>query len=170
MATPLSTSIQAPVAADGSVDISMTWQGVLPVLLALMVNSNSVGAQYARRELERMAKCADLLPGALNQLAPLADSRAPDLVSITELLLRASQLTAEGEFPVGGPTSRMGKLAAQAGRQLELRVCVSAAGHYIGTCDEDDLPFSRESVEYWTTAELANAALAEGRWTQRHWC
>ena len=84
MATPLSTSIQAPVAADGSVDISMTWQGVLPVLLALVVNSNSVGTQYARRELGRMAKCADLLPGALNQLAPLADSRAPDLVSITE--------------------------------------------------------------------------------------
>lgn len=55
-----------------------------------------------------------------------------------------------------------------AGRRLPLQVLRSAAGFYIGTAD-DDGPCSRESAEYWRTAEAAQAALDAGpdAWTQR---
>ncbi len=42
-----------------------------------------------------------------------------------------------------------GKLAEVAGKCFPLQVLKSRAGYYIGTCDEDGLPYSRESVEYW---------------------
>ncbi|AKU14444.1 hypothetical protein AzCIB_4558 [Azoarcus sp. CIB] len=42
----------------------------------------------------------------------------------------------------------------------------SAAGHYIGTADEDG-PVSRESVEYFRSQYAAEHALATGRWQQR---
>lgn len=53
---------------------------------------------------------------------------------------------------------------------LPLQVLNSQAGFYLGTVDADGFPCSRESVEYWTTAAEAEAALAgvEGLdWTQR---
>jgi hypothetical protein len=62
---------------------------------------------------------------------------------------------------------QFGKLAEAAGRRLELRVCISAAGFYLGTYDEKGLPFSRESVESWGKRERAEYALAAERWTQR---
>ena len=52
-------------------------------------------------------------------------------------------------------------------RSLPLQVLESAAGHYIGTFNEDG-PISRESVEYFPTREAAELALAEGSWTQFH--
>ena len=66
-------------------------------------------------------------------------------------------------------TPRNGLLAREtAGLRLPLQVLRSAAGHYIGTAD-DEGPVSRESVEYWPTAEEAEAALEAGShaWTQR---
>jgi hypothetical protein len=45
-------------------------------------------------------------------------------------------------------------------------VLCSAAGHYIGTADEDG-PVSRESVEYFRSQHAADHALATGRWQQR---
>jgi len=50
---------------------------------------------------------------------------------------------------------------------LPLEVLQSAAGFYIGTFNEDG-PISRESVEYFPTREVAEVALTEGSWTQRH--
>lgn len=50
--------------------------------------------------------------------------------------------------------------------ELPLSVCQSAAGFYIG-CERDNQPYSRESVEYYRTPELAQEALDTGAWTQR---
>lgn len=52
------------------------------------------------------------------------------------------------------------------GKRLPLQVRHSAAGHYIGTAD-DDGPVSRESVEYFRSQCAADHALATGRWQQR---
>ncbi len=60
-----------------------------------------------------------------------------------------------------------GKLAQTAGRSFPLQVCRSAAGFYIGTLDEDGLPCSRESQEYWRREEQAQAALDHRLWTQK---
>ncbi len=55
---------------------------------------------------------------------------------------------------------------AYTGKRLPLQVRHSAAGHYIGTSDEDG-PASRESVEYFRSQHAADQALAKGRWQQR---
>ncbi|EAB5737640.1 hypothetical protein D5O23_04905 [Salmonella enterica subsp. enterica] len=60
-----------------------------------------------------------------------------------------------------------GMLAAEyAGLSLPLKVLSSRFGFYIGTENEMG-PVSRESVEYFTTAELAELALEQGSWSQR---
>ena len=62
---------------------------------------------------------------------------------------------------------RFGQLAlTYCGKFLPLEVLHSAAGHYIGTADEDG-PVSRESVEYFRSQHAAERALATGRWQQR---
>ncbi len=45
--------------------------------------------------------------------------------------------------------SRWGALAAQSGKRLPVQVCQSRAGFHVGTLDEEGLPYSRESAEYW---------------------
>lgn len=52
------------------------------------------------------------------------------------------------------------------GVDLPLKVLVSAGGYYIGT-EEEGMPYSRESVEYWPTQVDAENALENGDWTQR---
>jgi len=51
------------------------------------------------------------------------------------------------------------------GANLPLKVIRSAAGYYIGT-EEDGMPYSRESMEYWTDAASAQMALESGDWSQ----
>ncbi|EII6717540.1 hypothetical protein LHT88_003590 [Salmonella enterica] len=64
-------------------------------------------------------------------------------------------------------SSSTGLLAAQfAGLSLPLQVLLSGAGFYIGTANEMG-PVSRESVEYFASAELAERALEQGTWSQR---
>lgn len=70
--------------------------------------------------------------------------------------------------PLDAGDAPVGVLARAVGMHFPVMVCESAAGHYLGTRDAEGLPFSRESQEYWPTADLAAAALASGRWTQRH--
>lgn len=53
------------------------------------------------------------------------------------------------------------------GLKLELSVLESASGFYIGTANESG-PVSRESIEYYRTAEDAQHALDEGTWQQRY--
>ncbi|MFT3803482.1 MAG: hypothetical protein QM766_20000 [Burkholderiaceae bacterium] len=55
---------------------------------------------------------------------------------------------------------------AYTSKRLPLQIRHSAAGHYIGTAD-DDGPVSRESVEYFRSQHAADRALATGRWQQR---
>lgn len=67
-------------------------------------------------------------------------------------------------------TTPFGYLAALSnGPKLPLQVLKSRAGFYIGTCTNDG-PYSRESVEYWTTESQAALALVENSWTQRPNC
>lgn len=48
----------------------------------------------------------------------------------------------------------------------KLKVCWSAAGHYIGTwCNCG--PYSRESYDYYPTYETAEIALREDTWIPR---
>lgn len=39
--------------------IPETWKGILPVLIVLIENGDSIGKKKARLELERMAEAAD---------------------------------------------------------------------------------------------------------------
>ena len=67
------------------------------------------------------------------------------------------------------PVTPAGLLAlAYVGKSLPLQVLRSAAGHYIGTFD-DDGPVSRESVKYFPSNEAARHALETGAWTQRQY-
>jgi hypothetical protein len=69
---------------------------------------------------------------------------------------------------VGGETRQYGHLAERWCKlKLPLQVLTSEEGYYIGTFNEDG-PISRESEEFYPTREAADAALAGGRWTQRH--
>lgn len=53
------------------------------------------------------------------------------------------------------------------GKRLPLKVLESAGGFYLGTFSEG--PFSRESVEYFETAEIAEQALRDGTWSQKQY-
>lgn len=53
------------------------------------------------------------------------------------------------------------------GCELELQVCRSAAGFYIGTMDPMMGPVSRESQEYYRTHEEAHSALINNTFTQK---
>lgn len=66
-------------------------------------------------------------------------------------------------FPVNG----FGRLAKEYGFKYPVQVLHSAAGHYVGTVDEDGCPYSRESEEYWGTYEQAECALKNKTFTQR---
>ena len=69
--------------------------------------------------------------------------------------------------PAQARADSIGHLAlVHVGKRLPLQVCHSAAGHYIGTTDEDG-PVSRESVEYFRSQHAADHALTTGRWQQR---
>lgn len=70
-------------------------------------------------------------------------------------------------------SAHFGVLAAREGAELPLGIYQSEAGFYIGTYRFDksmgiDIPFTRESVAYWPSRELAATALRSGRWTQRN--
>jgi hypothetical protein len=60
-----------------------------------------------------------------------------------------------------------GRLAATFGkRRLPLAIYESRAGFYLGTRDDDGLPFSRES-QYSKTRKEAERALMKRDWVQR---
>jgi hypothetical protein len=60
----------------------------------------------------------------------------------------------------------IGRVAYAYGARLRIEVLESAEGFYIGTRG-DELPFSRESVEYYPRRAEAERALTKGTWTQR---
>lgn len=61
-----------------------------------------------------------------------------------------------------------GQLALRCiGKVLPVQVLRARTGYYLGTCDREDGPVSRESEEYFATEEAAAQACASGAWTQR---
>ena len=72
-----------------------------------------------------------------------------------------------GKAMAENSTTRWGALAQQAGKRQPVQVCQSRAGFYVGTLDEEGLPYSRESAEYWRDKIKAEQALDGGKWTQR---
>ena len=42
-----------------TIDLTLTWQGVLPILIAALEDGTEEGKKIAREELRRMAKAAD---------------------------------------------------------------------------------------------------------------
>ena len=62
----------------------------------------------------------------------------------------------------------IGKLAFEVSAEAaKVQPLQSGAGWYLGTLDEDGLPLSRESVEYFASESEATRALESGAWTQR---
>lgn len=53
-----------------------------------------------------------------------------------------------------------------AGNNYPLQVLQSRRGFYLGTLDDEGLPFSRESAEYFRSHQAAADALHSGRWTR----
>ena len=61
----------------------------------------------------------------------------------------------------------IGKLAKKyCNKELEIQVCKSFAGFYIGTMYNGE-PISRESVQYYKTRKECETALKNGTWTQK---
>lgn len=64
-------------------------------------------------------------------------------------------------------STQVGYLAEKwCNKKLPLQI-LQTRGFYIGTTDEDGMPCSRESIEYWPKRELAEKALETGQWTQK---
>lgn len=59
-----------------------------------------------------------------------------------------------------------GQLAVEAGERYLVEVLESARGFFLGTRNEEGMPFSRESRGYFPTREAADAALHRGTWLQ----
>lgn len=53
-----------------------------------------------------------------------------------------------------------------AGNNYPLQVLQSRRGFYLGTLDDEGMPFSRESAEYFHSHKAANDALNSGKWTR----
>ena len=71
------------------------------------------------------------------------------------------------EIIMTATTKRIGHLAKTiCNKELELQVCKSQRGFYIGTYS-DEGPCSRESNEYYPAQAKADAALENGSWTQK---
>ncbi len=53
-----------------------------------------------------------------------------------------------------------------AGHNYLLQVLQSRRGFYLGTLDDEGMPFSRESAEYFRNHKAAENALNSGKWTR----
>lgn len=170
----------APGTHDGAgqyIDIGPRgWVEALPLFLALLENGLREGKRQAREQLRQMARLADLGALAVERLDQLGDKAFVEAQFAAAGLCGAAAAndTRQVELDLradstAGATRPVARIAAAAlGRPVPLEVCYSAAGFYLGTYVDNE-PYSRESAEYWTTREAAEAALAGGQWTQRQW-
>ena len=53
-----------------------------------------------------------------------------------------------------------------AGNNYPLQVLKSHRGFYLGTVDDEGMPYSRESAEYFRSYKAADDALNSGKWTR----
>jgi hypothetical protein len=167
------------VDVDLTIDLTFTWSNSLSVFLAVLADGAPEGRRFARIELQRMAAAADIGADALKLLARLVETDVCATPEVLALLTRASEAAtrcssgstaikpAPTEEHAAAPAARIGHLAKTfCGKSLPVEILYSARGFYLGTSDEN-MPFSRESEEYWPKRELAERALANGSWTQR---
>jgi hypothetical protein len=146
MATNSQSSHDHSIGSVTAVPITTSWSEYLPLLLVMMSDDSAAGRIQAEIELRRMATVADLCGTVLEGIETKAHEEP-------------STDTPE--------PAKLGKMAKElCGRELELQVCYSAAGFYLGTYSEDG-PCTRESREYWRTRESATGALRSGAWSQR---
>lgn len=54
-----------------TIDMTPTWEGMLPVYIAVIENGSFEGQRIAREELKRMAKLADAYVATTRKPAPL---------------------------------------------------------------------------------------------------
>ena len=177
----------APLDLGLTIDLTSNWQNTLPTIVAVLEAGNGEGRGFAKRELARLAVIADLGNEALAQLDHLVREGATADPDALALLARARAASAEnrhdrssaiadaagedetqpGVLNDAAVNRRFGMLARQcSGKHLPLEVCYSARGFYLGTRDSDGCPYSRESQEYWTKRDEAQAALDADLWTQ----
>ena len=167
-----------------------SWSALLPAMLAVLRDGDSAGRRIVAAELQRMAAAADIGNQALVSLVRLSnsDERPSDADAIAVInharacshpcghradypadlqpgLPQIADIDSAPAPVISGAT--IGAMAKRIfDRTLELQICYSAAGFYLGTYDEDG-PCTRESAEYWTSREAAARALESGVWTQR---
>ncbi|MDT3722843.1 hypothetical protein [Pseudomonas oryzihabitans] len=53
-----------------------------------------------------------------------------------------------------------------AGHNYPLQLPQSRRGFYLGTVDDEGLPFSHESAEYFRSQKAVESALNSGKWTR----
>lgn len=171
-ASPAQTAAELDL--DLTVELKFTWQNTLTTLLALIEDGDSEGKRFAKHELFRMAIAADVGGDALLRLSTLlaegklCDAQAAQIVERAKLAAAGDKVVkAVADSQAAAAAKPCGFLAKQCGRDLELTVCYSARGFYIGTRDDDGSPFSRESMEYWPQRDAVETALANGRWNQK---
>lgn len=91
-------------------------------------------------------------------------------------LLRRARTVVRNRLPRTTPapadplsdSEHYGRLAYEFSQvRVPLAVCRSPDGFYIGTFADGRTPLTRESVEYFSSQELAESALSSGTWTQR---
>jgi hypothetical protein len=63
------SEVKRRLSQSGSVDVTPTWVGTLPLLLAVITDGTPEGQAAARGELLRMAQIADLHIAALKERA-----------------------------------------------------------------------------------------------------
>ena len=52
-----------------TIDLTMTWEGALPLILAVLTDGNAEGRKFAREELTRMAQVADRATSDTNRVS-----------------------------------------------------------------------------------------------------
>lgn len=165
----------------GAIDLGLrSWDEAVRLLLAAHLHATAEGQRMVEAHLVRMAQIADLAQNAVAlldrlpdaALAPLGDHWAQLRCTLLQHAVALSPSAAPTAPSPGTESSDetqrppLGLLAQRSGQDLPLEICYSAAGFYLGTCN-DEGPYTRESQEYWPRRELAQRALDTGRWTQR---
>ena len=74
-----------------TIDMTPTWEGVAPILIAALEKGSEEGRSSARKEVKRMAKLVDMLGGVIEE--------RDDLLAALENLLNAVRSNHEGGKP-----------------------------------------------------------------------
>ena len=142
--------------------------------------------ERARALAEHIERLTTLQQGLTDRLTVTSDDYKPLIQDRIDLVGAWTEDISNGwrkyDGAIDGAVRELAKLALWRGERKSARevtsphdghrrsieVLKSAAGYYLGTTDGDGTPYSRESSDYWATAELARAALESGAWQGRN--